>query len=98
VLPDRTEARQESLHAFRITEAPHATLAIQYSLKRWEALTRCVVDGHVPIEQNLPKARLVPRPQALGRSNGLFVGLLVYCEREDHIAQLLPYHWRPLPA
>ena len=48
--------------------------AIDYSLKRWQALTRYIDDGDVPISNNWVENQI--RPIALGRSNWLFAGSL----------------------
>ncbi|EPD42368.1 hypothetical protein HMPREF9702_02558 [Delftia acidovorans CCUG 15835] len=48
--------------------------AIDYSLKRWKALTRYIDDGDVPISNNWVENQI--RPIALGRSNWLFAGSL----------------------
>jgi hypothetical protein len=46
--------------------------AIQYNLGRWEALTRYLSDGTLPIDNNWLENRI--RPVALGRANWLFAG------------------------
>jgi transposase len=46
--------------------------AIDYALKRWEALTRFVNDGVLEIDSNLIENSI--RPSALGKKNWLFVG------------------------
>jgi transposase len=46
--------------------------AIDYSLKRWTALSRYVTQGHFPIDNN-PVENTI-RPIALGKKNWLFVG------------------------
>ena len=43
-------------------------------LGRWEALTRYLADGNLPIDNNWIENRI--RPIALGRSNWLFAGSL----------------------
>nr|WP_246590023.1 IS66 family transposase [Marinobacterium ramblicola] len=48
--------------------------ALDYSLKRWAALTRYLDDGAIPIDNN-PIENLI-RPWALGRKNWLFAGPL----------------------
>jgi transposase len=47
---------------------------LDYSLKRWPALTRYLDDGSVPIDNNWVENQI--RPWALGRSNWLFAGSL----------------------
>jgi transposase len=69
---------------------PHGTTtakAIDYSLKRWEALTRYVEDGHVPIDNNWVENQI--RPWALGRSNWLFAGSLRSGQRAANIMSLI---------
>jgi transposase len=46
--------------------------AIDYSLKRWEALSRYALTGDLPIDNN-PVERSI-RPVAIGKKNWLFVG------------------------
>ena len=46
--------------------------AIDYSLKRWAALSRYASEGHLPIDNN-PVENAI-RPIALGRKNWLFTG------------------------
>ncbi|RON15577.1 hypothetical protein BK662_12580 [Pseudomonas frederiksbergensis] len=48
--------------------------ALDYSLKRWAALSRYLDDGAVPIENNWAENQI--RPWALGRKNWLFAGSL----------------------
>jgi transposase len=48
--------------------------ALDYSLKRWQALTRFIDDGDLPISNNWVENHI--RPIALGRSNWLFAGSL----------------------
>jgi transposase len=48
--------------------------ALDYSLKRWVALTRYLEDGALPIDNNPVENQI--RPWALGRSNWLFAGSL----------------------
>jgi len=48
--------------------------AIDYSLKRWAALTRYIDDGDLPISNNWVENHI--RPIALGRANWLFAGSL----------------------
>ena len=53
---------------------PPPARAIDYSLKRWAALTRYLDDGELPIDTNWAENRI--RPIALGRQNLLFAGSL----------------------
>ncbi|MEX3639944.1 transposase, partial [Paraburkholderia sp. BR14427] len=61
--------------------------ALDYSLKRWEALTRYLDDGHVPIDNNWVENQI--RPWAIGRANWLFAGSLRAGQRAAAIMSLL---------
>ena len=61
--------------------------AIDYALKRWEALTRFVEDGTLEIDNNLIENAI--RPSALGKKNWLFVGHPEAGERSAVIYTLL---------
>jgi hypothetical protein len=61
--------------------------ALDYSLKRWVALTRYLGDGAVPIDNN-PVENTI-RPWALGRSNWLFAGSLRSGKRAAAIMSLI---------
>ena len=61
--------------------------AIEYSLGRWEALTRYIEDGDLPIDNNWLENRI--RPVALGRSNWLFAGSLRAGQRAAVIMSLI---------
>jgi hypothetical protein len=61
--------------------------AIDYALKRWEALTRFVDDGSLEIDNNLIENAI--RPSALGKKNWLFIGHPTAGERSAVIYTLL---------
>ena len=61
--------------------------ALDYSLKRWVALTRYLEDGTVPIDNNQVENQI--RPWALGRSNWLFAGSLRSGKRAAAIMSLI---------
>ena len=61
--------------------------AIDYALKRWEALTRFVNDGVLEIDSNLVENSI--RPSALGKKNFLFIGHPEAGERSAVIYTLL---------
>ena len=61
--------------------------AINYSLGRWEALTRYIDDGDLPIDNNWVENRI--RPVALGRSNWLFAVSLRAGQRTAVIMSLI---------
>ena len=48
--------------------------ALDYSLRRWQALTRFVDDGQLPVDNNWIENQI--RPIAIGRNNWLFAGSL----------------------
>ena len=50
----------------------HAAKAIDYTLKRWVALSRYAVTGHLAIDNN-PVEKVI-RPIAIGKKNWLFTG------------------------
>ena len=61
--------------------------AIDYTLKRWEALTRFVDDGVLEIDNNLIENAI--RPSALGKKNWMFIGHPEAGERSAIIYTLL---------
>jgi transposase len=99
--PDlRRRIRQEKavpvmnmLHAWMIAqrdlvpEGSAISRALNYSLKRWAALSRYLDDGAVPIDNNW--AENLIRPWALGRKNWLFAGSLGSGKRAAAIMSLI---------
>ena len=71
----------------RVPDGSATAKAIDYSLKRWQALTRYINDGNVPISNNWVENQI--RPIALGRSNWLFAGSLRAGKRAAAIMSLL---------
>ena len=71
----------------RVPEGSATAKAIDYSLKRWQALTRYIGDGDVPISNNWVENQI--RPIALGRSNWLFAGSLRAGKRAAAIMSLV---------
>jgi hypothetical protein len=61
--------------------------AIDYSLKRWRALSRFVDDGDLPADNNWVANQI--RPIAMGRSNWLFAGSLRAGQRAAAVMSLL---------
>jgi len=55
------------LHRQKIPDGSATAKAIDYSLKRWDALTRFIDEGDLPIDNNWVENRI--RPIALGRNN-----------------------------
>jgi hypothetical protein len=58
----------------RVSAAPNgaSAKAINYSLKRWDALTRYATSGDLPIDNTAVERTI--RPIAIGRKNWMFVG------------------------
>lgn len=95
--PDsRRRIRQEKsvpvmdmLHAWMIAqrdlvpEGSAISRALDYSLKRWAALSRYLDDGAVPIDNNWCENQI--RPWALGRKNWLFAGSLRSGKRQPSL-------------
>jgi len=59
-------------HRLRVPDGSGTAKALDYSLKRWAALTCYLEDGAVPIDNNHIEQQI--RPIALGRKNWLFAG------------------------
>ncbi|HHK0532126.1 TPA: IS66 family transposase [Pseudomonas aeruginosa] len=70
-----------------VPEGSATAKALDYSLKRWVALTRYLDDGAVPIDNNACENTI--RPWALGRSNWLFAGSLRSGKRAAAIMSLI---------
>jgi len=61
--------------------------ALDYSLKRWVALTRYLDDGNLPIDNNRIENQI--RPIAIGRKNWLFAGSLRAGQRAAAVMSLI---------
>jgi transposase len=89
----RAKPIAEKLHEWlvgqrqNLAKADVTARAIDYSLKRWRALTRYLDDGNVPICNNAVENSI--RPLALGRRNWLFVGSQSAGERAANIMSLV---------
>ena len=97
---DRKRLRQErskdladALHKWlvlqrqRVPNGSATAKAIDYSLKRWEALVKFIDDGNLPIDNNWVENQI--RPIALGRSNWLFAGSLRAGKRAAAVMSLV---------
>lgn len=71
----------------RVPEGSATARAIDYSLKRWQALTRFIDDGDLPADNNWVENQI--RPIALGRNNWLFAGSLRAGQRAAAIMSLM---------
>lgn len=103
---EHAKPKLDDLHAWlirtRLTTADGSgtARAIDYSLKRWDALMRYLVDGRYPIDNN-PVENII-RPIAVGKKNWLFTGSERAGRRAASIQSLLataklngiePYAW-----
>ena len=70
-----------------VPEGSAISRALDYSLKRWAALSRYLNDGAVPIDNNWAENQI--RPWALGRKNWLFAGSLRSGKRAAAIMSLI---------
>jgi hypothetical protein len=85
----RLHALHDWLRAQReqLTDGTASARAIDYALKRWEALTLYASDASLPIDNN--RVENLIRPWALGRKNWLFAGSLAAGERSADIMSLI---------
>ena len=74
-------------HRLRATDGTGLARALDYSLKRWAALTRYIDDGQLPIDNNWVENQI--RPIALGCSNWLFAGSLRAGQRAAAVMSLI---------
>ncbi|WP_248108722.1 IS66 family transposase, partial [Moraxella osloensis] len=68
------------------------TKAIEYCLKRWQALTRYLDDGSLPIDMRSTASQGAEnqmRPWALGRKNWLFAGSLKSGQRAANVMSII---------
>ena len=90
---ERSRPLCEELHIWlqlehrRVPDGSGIANAIDYSLNRWAALTRFLLDGDVPIDNNHLENQM--RPWGVGRKNWLFVGSELAGERAAMIMSLL---------
>ncbi|MBK6867157.1 MAG: IS66 family transposase [Burkholderiales bacterium] len=61
--------------------------ALDYGLRRWQALTRFVDDGQLPVDNNWIENQI--RPIAIGRNNWLFAGSLRAGQRAAAVMSLV---------
>jgi AbrB family looped-hinge helix DNA binding protein len=73
-ISDGQFAMVAAIHSVQSLNGSATAKALDYSLKRWVALTRYLDDGAVPIDNNRVENQI--RPWAIGRSNWLFAGSL----------------------
>ena len=83
------QALQQWMQAQREKVPPGSATAkaLDYSLKRWAALTRYLHDARLPIDNNHDEQQI--RPWATGRKNWLFAGTLAAGQRAAVITSLI---------
>ncbi len=74
-------------HQDKVPKSSSTAKAINYSLKRWSALSRYMNDGNLHICNNWVENQM--RPWALGRKNWLFAGYLRSGQRAANIMTLI---------
>ncbi|MRD48925.1 IS66 family transposase [Caenimonas koreensis] len=98
--PERKRIRQErarpvadAMHLWltaqrkKVPEGSATARAIDYSLGRWQALTRFIDDGDLPADNNWVENQI--RPIAIGRNNWLFAGSLRAGQRAAAVMSLV---------
>lgn len=75
------------LQRIKVTDGSATAKALDYTLKRWQALTRYLDDGQIPIDNNWIENQI--RPIAVGRSNWLFAGSLRAGKRAAAVMSLI---------
>jgi hypothetical protein len=75
------------LQRIKITDGSATARALDYTLKRWQVLTRYLDDGQLPIDNNWIENQI--RPIAIGRSNWLFAGSLRAGKRAAAVMSLI---------
>jgi hypothetical protein len=90
---DRSRPIADALHQWltqqrqKVPDGSAIAKAIDYSLRRWTALTRFLDDGDLPIDNNWVENQI--RPIAIGRSNWLFAGSLRAGKRAAAVMSLV---------
>ncbi len=98
--PERLQVRQQrsrpildALHKWMLLQRQQVAgnsataKALDYSLKRWDALTRFVDDPNLPVDNNWIENQI--RPIAIGRNNWLFAGSLRAGQRAAAVMSLI---------
>jgi hypothetical protein len=75
------------LQRSQVPDGSATAKALEYSLRRWEALTRFVDDGNLPVANNHLERQI--RPIAVGKHNWLFPGSLRAGKRAAAVMTLL---------
>ena len=75
------------LNRQKVPDGSATAKALDYSLRRWSALTRFVGDGQLPVDNNHIENQI--RPIAIGRNNWLFAGSLRAGKRAAAVMSLI---------
>jgi transposase len=90
---DKSRRIADALHGWMLAQRGQVAnggataKALDYSLKRWQALTRFIDDGRLPIDNNWIENQI--RPIAIGRKNWLFAGSLLAGQRAAAVMSLI---------
>lgn len=84
---NRRANRMKVTYRAKVPDGSATAKAMDYSLKRWGALTRYLDDPALPIDNNFDEQQI--RPWATGRKNWLFVGTLLAGQRAAAIMSLI---------
>ncbi|WP_395670202.1 IS66 family transposase [Rhodoferax sp.] len=90
---ERTQPLLDALHEWmtlqrrKVPDGSATAKALEYSLKRWEALIRFADDGQLPVDNNWIENQI--RPIAIGRNNWLFAGSLRAGKRAAAVMSLI---------
>lgn len=90
---ERSKPLLDALHQWmvlnrqKIVDGSATAKALDYSLRRWDALTRFVHDGRLPVDNNHIENQI--RPIAIGRNNWLFAGSLRAGKRAAAVMSLI---------
>ena len=76
-----------AVHRLKVPDGSATAKALDYSLTRWEALTRYLDNGTLPPDNNHVENQI--RPVAVGRSNWLFAGSLRAGQRAAAVMSLI---------
>ncbi len=76
-----------TLQRHKVPQSSATAKALDYSLRRWVALTRFVDDGQLPVDNNWIENQI--RPIAIGRNNWLFAGSLRAGQRAAAVMSLI---------
>jgi transposase len=93
VRQQQTRPILEALHEWmtlqrrQVPDGSATAKALDYSLRRWDALTRFLGDGQLPVDNNWIENQI--RPIAIGRNNWLFAGSLRAGQRAAAVMSLI---------